>query len=252
MSSQHCGNPCQSPELTHLLGLPPRVLNPRTQRAPEPSFIGRGGQPPAQQCPTVSPPLFLLPKAVGPKPCEGAPFCGQPLRPPPGNRDPGNNSVLFPQDPLFPLFISSKVSAAHTHMCMQIHMHTNTCACTHPHAYACPFAKSYTYTNMYLHIRAHTHCSPCSLMVPTVCPFLLGPRSAFMLLRCWEAGSVSFWVPLEFWGRHLLQLGPLHAFSEGLEFKHCLKQVWGWGELGNLLGPQAGECNTLLCSKNTL
>lgn len=152
MSSQHCGNPCQSPELTHLLGLPPRVLNPRTQRAPEPSFIGRGGQPPALQCPTVSPPLFLLPKAVGPKPCEGTPFCGQPLRPPPGNRDPGNNSVLFPQDPLFPLFISSKVSAAHTHMCMQIHMHTNTHVHAHIHMYTpvLLLRATHTQTSIYL------------------------------------------------------------------------------------------------------
>lgn len=160
MSSQHCGNPCQSPELTHLLGLPPRVLNPRTQRAPEPSFIGRGGQPPALQCPTVSPPLFLLPKAVGPKPCEGAPFCGQPLRPPPGNRDPGNNSVLFPQDPLFPLFISSKVSAAHTHMCMQIHMHTNTHVHAHIHMYTPVLLLRATHTQTCTYTYVHTHIAP--------------------------------------------------------------------------------------------
>lgn len=54
------------------------------------------------------------------------------------------------------------------------------------------------------------------------------------------------WVPLGLQERHLPQQGPLYAFPEGLEFKLSLKQDWGWGELGNLLGPQAGECNTLL------
>lgn len=79
-------------------------------------------------------------------------------------------------------------------------------------------------------------------MVPTVCPFLLGPGSAFALQML--GGRLCHSVGCG--GRHLQQQGLLHAFPEGLEFKLSLKRCWGWGELGNLLGPQAGECNTLL------
>lgn len=101
----------------------------------------------------------------------------------------------------------------------------------------------HTFTHTLLPLLTHgAHCLP----IPT------GSMISLCAPGVWEAGSVPISVPLGLWGRCLLQLGLLRAFPEGLEFKPSLKQGWGWGELGNLLGPQAGECNTLLCSKNTL
>lgn len=96
------------------------------------------------------------------------------------------------------------------------------------------------HTHMYMYMCTHMHFC---VHTPVVCPPLQGPGSAFVPGCQRQAQSLPGAPGGVGAGRNLLYL------PEGLEFSLGLKQVW---EVGNLLGPQAGEGNTVLCSKNTL
>lgn len=149
--------------------------------------------------------------------------CPRLLEKEPGPPPPRGITPSPPHSAISLLHLLCTHTSAHTHIPFCLEPHT----CMHAHRCICALLPLLT---------DGTHCLP---IPPGSRISLCAPdagRQALSLCGCpWGCG-----------GRHLQQQGLLHAFPEGLEFKLSLKRCWGWGELGNLLGPQAGECNTLL------